>query len=537
MINLSDRKKFKEKFKTALCKSERPPFIFAGSGISINYCSIPTWINLLKGFVENNEGCFKYEFGYYSSQCSGKPLEIASNLAKEFHEYWWKSKEYKDSRIQYGNIAHENTEMAFKIELSNFVKTQILVKSELEDEIKLISESVISGILTTNWDSFLQNLFPEFNTIIGQKETIFSDQKSIGELYKIHGCISRPETLVVTMRDYESFIKNNHYLNAKLLTLFTEYPILFMGYSLSDPNIEAILKNLISCLDEELLHSDKLRDRLFFIEWQKIPCSPTIEVSTYVMNQITIPLQKIKIHDFKDIWEVLGQLPRTLPIKIIRQLQNMVFEFVTTTVASKKILVNGLDDLESIEDLEVVVGFGNISKIQEKGIVGLKVNDLIEDVLFNNISSDSYSEIAENLLHTLIKKTVYCPFFKYHKTIGNLGSDNTIKKYTNNNFTLERSKKITINDYRLEKQKLKIMSQVKKYKNLEDLINDLSVIHSIQKIPYLEYDKIDIKTLREFLIDNWKNFREGNNYSSAFRKCVCLLDFIENANHNNSKNN
>ena len=45
---------FKRKFKSALLKSERPPFIFAGSGVSINYYGIPTWINLLKAFVENN---------------------------------------------------------------------------------------------------------------------------------------------------------------------------------------------------------------------------------------------------------------------------------------------------------------------------------------------------------------------------------------------------------------------------------------------------------------------------------------------------
>lgn len=524
---------FQKKLKIALRKSERPPFIFAGSGISINYCGIPTWINLLKDFVESNRGCFAYDFGYYSSQCSGKPLQIASNLAKEFHEYWWKSDEYKINRKEYGHIAQGDTEIAFKIELAHFVESKRKIKAELKDEIDLMSKSIISGILTTNWDDFLQQVFSEFNIVIGQKETIFSDQKSIGELYKIHGCVSKPESLVVTSKDYEIFMKDNHYLNAKLLTLFVEYPIIFMGYSLSDPNIEIILKNLISCLDEKLFHSDKLRDRLFFVEWQINPCSPSIETSTYTMNQTSIPLQKIKVHYFRDIWEVLGELPRTLPVKLIRQLQNMVYEFVTTTSATKKVLVHGLDELEAIEDLEVVVGFGNISKIQEKGIIGLKVIDLIKDILFDTISKESYNDIAEQLLHTLITKTTYCPFFKYNKEIGNLCEDNSLKNYTNNNFTLDRSKNITLEDYQLASQRLKMKAQLQKYNCIEELIEDLSVIHAIQRIPYLDYFKIDPKVLRQFLIENWDKYHTGNNYSSGYRKCVCLLDFIENANHKN----
>ncbi len=201
-------------------------------------------------------------------------------------------------------------------------------------------------------------MFPEFQIQIGQREAIFADHKSIGELYKIHGCTSKPETLVVTNKDYSRFMENDHYLNAKLLTLFAEYPIIFLGYSLSDPNIELILKNLISCLDKNLFHAEKLQNRLFFVEWQDKPCLPTIETSSYTSNSIIIPLVKIKAHDYIEIWEVLSEIPRSLSVKTLRHLQEMVFEFVSSTKPKKKIYVNGIEELDNINDLEVVVGFG-----------------------------------------------------------------------------------------------------------------------------------------------------------------------------------
>lgn len=530
------REEFKKKLKEILMESQRPPFLFVGSGISIRYYSIPTWLDLLKAFVEDNRECFAYEFGYYSSKCSNDPLKIASNLAEEFHEYWWKSEKYNGSREKHSRIAGLDTEIAFKIELSNFVNKSIKQDGTLDNEITKLSSAVVSGILTTNWDNFIQNTFVEFQVEVGQKEAIFADQRAIGELYKIHGCTSKPESLVVTTADYEKFISNNHYLNAKLLTLFAEYPILFVGYSLSDHNIELILKNLISCLDKDLFHVEKLKNRLFFVEWQSINSEPSIEYSTYTMASITIPLIKIKVHDYSDVWEALSELPRTLSVKTLRQLQSMVFDFVATSQPTGKILVNGMDELDKIENLEVVVGFGNISKLEEKGIMGLKIADLLEDILFNQISMHNYPEIVEKLLPSIVHQNSYVPFFKYQRSFKNLNKDNALRAHTGKNFTLSRADSISIDDYRIDSMKLKTMNVVKKYSNLSELISDCSVIHAIQRIPYLSKEKIDTVILKDFLKKNWDTFgKKEHIYSSNFRKCICLLDFLEYAYHKDKK--
>ena len=46
---------------------------------------------------------------------------------------------------------------------------------------------------------------------VGQEELIFSSVLNIGEIYKVHGCVYQPETMVLTKEDYNGFNdKSNH---------------------------------------------------------------------------------------------------------------------------------------------------------------------------------------------------------------------------------------------------------------------------------------------------------------------------------------
>ena len=83
----------------------------------------------------------------------------------------------------------------------------------------------MSGIITTNYDNLLHFLFPKFDKYIGQEELIFRNITGIGEIYKIHGSVTCPSSLVLTSKDYENFETKSAYLIAKLLTIFLEYPL------------------------------------------------------------------------------------------------------------------------------------------------------------------------------------------------------------------------------------------------------------------------------------------------------------------------
>jgi len=62
----------------------------------------------------------------------------------------------------------------------------------------------------------------------------------IGEIFKIHGCITDPAGIVLTDDDYEDWNNKKKYLSAKLLTYFLEHPVLIIGYSAQDPNVLSI---------------------------------------------------------------------------------------------------------------------------------------------------------------------------------------------------------------------------------------------------------------------------------------------------------
>ncbi|MGR5342305.1 SIR2 family protein, partial [Vibrio astriarenae] len=85
------------------------------------------------------------------------------------------------------------------------VKFSDHAKGQYADEVAALSRLNVDGIITTNWDTFLQSLFPDYRVYVGQDELLFSNPQSIGEIYKIHGCVNTPRSLVLTQHDYKDF--------------------------------------------------------------------------------------------------------------------------------------------------------------------------------------------------------------------------------------------------------------------------------------------------------------------------------------------
>ncbi|MBK9566101.1 MAG: hypothetical protein IPO37_13255 [Saprospiraceae bacterium] len=152
--------------------------------------------------------------------------------------------------------------------------------------------------------------------------------------------------------------------------------------------------------------------------------------------------------------------------------------------------------------------------------------------MFSELPIDTYYPIVQEVLPIIVKLNVYIPFFKYQKITNNLNSDNSIKSHYGKSDTLRNCQNISIDDYRVESNRERTLRIVKKFDNILEMINSESVSHCIQWIPYLDQDKIDTKILREFLINQWPKYgAQDTTYSSAYKKCICLLDYLENANH------
>jgi SIR2-like domain len=300
------------------------PFLFVGSGISRRYLGLEDWQGLLRHFAELTDRPYEY----YRASGAGYEPAIASEIARELHSIWWQAKKFENSRSQY-RTETLNRESALKIEISRYLEsksTPVRGSAELDEELRLLQTVTVDGIITTNWDLFLELMFPDFRVYVGQEELLFSATQGIGELYKIHGCCSKPNSLVATSADYQKFNQRNPYLAAKLLTVFAEHPIVFMGYALNDQNISEILQSIASCLTTQNI--DQLRDRLVLIQWNPEERNFRVQDSTIVTDGYNIPVKTIITSNLTPIYRALGRLARKFPAALLRRLRQHVYELV-----------------------------------------------------------------------------------------------------------------------------------------------------------------------------------------------------------------
>jgi hypothetical protein len=202
------------------------PFLFAGAGLSRRYLGLESWEGLLRRY--SAEVGRPYE--YYLATANGSFPSVASAIAADMHERWWREDRYVESRERFASAAVRR-DSALKIEIARYLADSIdrlPSGGQLANEIDRLGRIVIDGIVTTNYDPLLETLFPDFRVFVGQDELLFNDPQGVGEIYKIHGSHAVPNSLVLTAEDYERFRERNPYLAAKLLTIFVEHPVVFV---------------------------------------------------------------------------------------------------------------------------------------------------------------------------------------------------------------------------------------------------------------------------------------------------------------------
>lgn len=333
------------------------PFLFLGSGFSRRYLGLDDWRGLLERFCVTGK-----PFEYYLASANGHYPTVAALLAKDFNEYWWKAPEYEKSVERFKSKVRDETS-ALRIEISNYLSTLDQSKamdSAYRDEVELLSGLNVDGVITTNWDMFIEQLFPEYRTYIGQEELLFSNPQEIGEIYKIHGCSTVPSSMVMTSSDYEEFNEKNTYLAAKLITLFVEHPIVFIGYSISDENISSLLRGIASCIGKDKI--EQLRKNLIFIQLPSDEEEPNISDTYLTIDGIQIPLVLVKTNNFIEVYRAIDATKRKIPARVLRYCKEQLYELVQSSEPEKKICVVDIDEIDSKEDVEFLVGVGVASR-------------------------------------------------------------------------------------------------------------------------------------------------------------------------------
>lgn len=196
-------------------------------------------------------------------------------------------------------------------------------------------EQHLAGIITTNYDDFLESHL-QFPVYIGQNDLFnVSTTYKLGEIYKIHGCLSKPNSIILNEEDYINIYERYQYLSAKLLTFFIEHPIIFIGYSISDKNIKDILVDINKCLNNQT--KEKIANRLIFIERTDDVNKQTIV--PFQEQASGLMFHKIVLKDFNILYKAILEVNDSIPTRIVRLVQDKIATLVKTTDSTKKYIM------------------------------------------------------------------------------------------------------------------------------------------------------------------------------------------------------
>lgn len=388
-------------------KFNTTPFLFIGSGMSRRYLSLPDWRGLLKHFarsISDDEFAYdSYENKAKAIDCrSGIMPKVAELIQRDFDQKWFSDNSIRTIGREQAVKIHGGLS-PFKAELAEYIKRQTIVNTDYQDEIdKLseLSEKNIAGVITTNYDSFLENHLRGFTKYVGQSQLIFSAIQGIAEIYKIHGSIENPESIVINEDDYTLFEKNSAYLAAKLMTIFMEYPIIFMGYSISDSHIQGIMKAIVNCLDMKQIHL--LEDRFVFVEYKPGTVGAEVASYTLMLDGKPLTMKKVALDNFMLLYNAMENKKATLPVAILRRFKKELYEYTITNIPTANLRVASIED-ERIKDDDLVLAIGKASAFGLKGLSGLDANEWYRDIILGDLTF-SVDELLEHAFPKLIKQ-------------------------------------------------------------------------------------------------------------------------------------
>lgn len=323
---------------TVLKTVECQPILFVGSGFSKRYAAGPSWEELLEQLAAKCP-LIEHEFAYYKQKHPSLSY-IGSVFAEHYREWAWTSGRELFPEIYYSPkyssdvfIKHVAAEILGGLKLTKG-------NTALAAELTALSNMGPHAVITTNYDVLLEPLFPNYEVIVGQQ--IFRKSfLTLGEIFKIHGTVSDPLSMVLVENDYEEFNTDKRYLSAKLLTYFAEHPLLFVGYRAGDQNIKNVLYDISRMFRPEM----ELSPNIYILQWdeaQNAASYPPREQILDVGGDVNVRVKSITAASFEWVFKAFGtngSLSK-VDLKALRSLMARTVNLIRSDVPAKNIEVN-----------------------------------------------------------------------------------------------------------------------------------------------------------------------------------------------------
>lgn len=391
-----------------LVEMKRLPVLFIGSGFSKRYLkNYPTWIELLKEVAELI-GLNDVQFEAHMQKIRSlhpdyKNSEIYAALATVLSDLLTTkliNQEINIDKIltQEEKEKYLNGTDCFKLLISKkFLNFEI--NSDKEEELKDLSkiQNKISSVLTTNYDNFLKNvIFTNSEQFISQDDLYFSEHTNYAEIYKLHGDVSFPNSIIITSNDYNSFNKNLKLLTAKVMTLLCDFPIIFLGYSLSDENIKAIFYDFINSFGPDV--KIKCKDKFIFIEYKKDEQGFIEGEKIFQYNGSDITVKTIKTDNFSDVFKYIDMIHPVNSSIELREIKKSLKKLIVSSEKGEGLPFANINNIENSNS--IVFDYRPTTDLSAIGIMptmdGFARNpDELNLLIFNGAEID-YGQYASN---------------------------------------------------------------------------------------------------------------------------------------------
>lgn len=491
--------------KNFIGKYTNHPVLFIGTGMSLRYLKNSyNWNNLLEMVCVE---LFGNQEKYLDIKAKCKIdggfdwPKIATIIETEFNNKLEQDREGKFKEVNdlfYSNMANEVTLSRFKIYICLLLK-DYQTREEMVDEINELIKvrKNISSIITTNYDTFIEDLF-KFEPLIGN-DIILSNP--YGSIYKIHGCVTDPQKVIITESDYDFFKEKYDLIKAQLLSLFIHNPIIFLGYSITDENIKTLLKTLFRYVEANSETAEKIKSNFLLVERAKGSRSKTItEHDIEIEGFPLIRINKLKTDDFKSLYQAISKLHLPISTMDIRKVETVIKDIHS----GGKIEVSFTDNLSNLKNKDMVIAIGSKDSITVK-YQYLTPTEMMRD--YFKIVKDSNKQLIEQINKYSIRENQWFTYFVFSYICDDIKN---IEKHK-----LNQMEKIRSHAESLQSKNTVVHSSIKKIIS-DNKIADSYKINSIFLSFYL--GEINMSEIHNYLL----NFE--NKMSTDYRRILCVFD-------------
>ena len=481
------------------------PVLFIGTGMSMRYLQKSySWKSLLEQITVDLTGNDE-QFLNIDSRFNGDCPKMASEIEKIFNQKLEEDRNGKFKNIN--DIFFEDKRKGidnsrFKIYISHLLADNSF-KPEMLEEIKTLKtiRKNISSVITTNYDNLVEQVF-QFDPLVGNNILL---SNPYGAVYKIHGSIENPSSIIITAGDYRNFDTKYELIRAQLLSLFMHNPIIFIGYSLTDENIKKLLHTIFSYVNADSETAEKIRNNFLIIERDKGSENTEVIPFDIIVDNKNIRVNKIKTDNFTAIYQALSELRLPISAMDIRKVQEIVGDIYK---GANGIKVEITEDLATLKNSDKVLAIGSDKTIRYQ-------YQTAKELMIDYFSV--IEEADEQRLSLIDKYNIntaqYFPIYGFSKINKNIKNEEALKR--NQDHKIEVIKKTVENDKRFQN----------KHKTIQDVLSDANIKTSYKTnaIAYsvLVVSNVNLDDLEKYLRDYEE--KKGTDYN----KLLVVYDYLK----------